>query len=110
MPHRIKLEVVGSRIRRRACALRRNDGGRVGCAVFTICGLVHARPVITMFPMLKTKSARSIRKESPVRPSADVKKPFWRGHAHPELTRSGDLFLQNLKEIRETARSRGNSV
>lgn len=88
----------------------RGGGCRAGCAVFTICGLVHTRSVIIVFPMLKTKSARSVRKAARVRPSDEIPKPFWRGHAHPELTRSGDQFLQNLKEIRETARSRGNSV
>ena len=60
--------------------------------------------------MLKTKN--TLRRHKPVtaRPVADVKPHFWQGHAHPELTRSGDLFLKNLAEIRQSAQSRGNSV
>jgi hypothetical protein len=90
--------------------VRRNSGCPAVCVGFPICGLVHARISGYLFLMLKTKPARSSRKAATVRPSADIKKPFWRGHVHPELTRSGDQFLQNLKEIRDNAGTRGNPV
>ena len=60
--------------------------------------------------MLKTQ--KTIRRHKPLiaRAVAEVKPRFWQGHAHPELTRSGDLFLKNLTEVRQSAQSRGDSV